>query len=217
VVPLGEALGPIPDPLVQLEKDVQKEYPDLRLIIDKGKPLLRGSFPLLHGGLVLDRFLIEVSFPEGIGKLPVVREIGGRIPKTINRHVFPSGAICTEVPELTLLRGNYSLLAYFYGPVRNYFIGQSLVEHGEPWPFGEWSHGKQGLVEAYGAVLGVSDERRIRRHLECLGHKKIKSHWQCPCGSAKLIRDCHAARVRQLHEQIPPRIARQALQRLNAG
>lgn len=205
------------DVSVYLERVVQEDYPDLRLVIDNGKPILRGSFPIVHDGQVLDRFLIEISFPDGIRKPPLIREIGGRIPRTVDRHVFSNGAICTEVPELTLLRGAYSLRSYLDGPVRNYFIGQSLVEQGKRWPFGEWSHGKSGLLEAYSTILGVPDERRIRKYLECLSHRKIKAHSKCPCGSGKPIRDCHAIRVRELHENIPSRIARQALERLNAS
>jgi hypothetical protein len=33
-------------------------------------------------------------------------------------------ARCTEVPELTLLRGDYSLLSYLEGPVSNYFLAK---------------------------------------------------------------------------------------------
>jgi hypothetical protein len=200
---------------VRLEETVQERYPDLRLTIENGTLLFRGSFPVLYEGQVLDRFLIEISFPQGITKLPIVREIGGRIPKTVHRHVFTSGALCTEVPELTMLRGNYSLLSYLDGPVRNYFIGQALVERGEPWPFGEWAHGKTGLLEAYGEILGVAGEREIRRYLDYLVHKKIKGHWACPCGSGKRLRECHADHLRELQHRIAPRIARQALERLD--
>ena len=184
------------------------------MMID-GKAALRGSFPLTQDGEVLDRFLIQVEFPDGVARLPVIREIGGRIPRTAERHVFAGGAICTEVPELTLLRGDYSLLSYLEGPVRNYFLGQTLVERGEPWPFGERAHNKPGLVDAYAEILGVSGEPAVRRYLDLLGHKKIKGHWPCPCGSGRRLRDCHDADVRKLRATVPIRIARQAVDRLN--
>lgn len=198
-----------------MERAVQEKYPDLRLVMDGDRPVLRGSFPVMHDGEVLDRFSIKITFPNGIAKPPVIREIGGRIPQMTDRHVYDGGAICTEVPELTLLRGKYSLVSYLDGPVRNYFLGQMLVERGEPWPFGEWAHGKPGLLQAYGEILGVNEEPAIRRFLDCLSHKKVKGHWDCPCGSGKRIRDCHVATLRRLHESIPPPIARQALERLD--
>lgn len=206
--------GMIPANLEQLERTICEKYPDLRLVVENGKPLFRGSFPVVHDGEVLDRFLIEISFPEGITKVPVIHEIGGRIPRTLDRHMYPSGAICAEVPELTLLRGGFSLLSYLDGPVHNFFLGQSLVERGEQWPFGQWEHGKSGLIQAYGELLGQRDEQKIRRYLDCLSHKKVKGHWPCPCDSGKPIRQCHVAVLRTLQARISPRIARQALQRL---
>lgn len=200
-----------------MERAVQEKHPDLRLVMDGDRPTLRGSLQVMNDGEVIDRFSVEITFPDGIAKLPRIREIGGRIPHHSDRHVYvnDNGAICTEVPELTLLRSKYSLVSYLDGPVRNYFLGQLLVEQGEPWPFGEWAHGKAGLLQAYGEVLGVSGEPEIRRFLDYLGHKKVKGHWVCPCGSGKQLRACHLATIRTLQESIPPSVARQALQRLN--
>jgi hypothetical protein len=198
-----------------MEQVVQEKHPDLRLVMDGNRPTFRGSFQIVNDGEVIDRFSIEITFPDGITKLPRIREIGGRIPQTPDRHVYDNGAICTEVPELTLLRGKYSLVSYLDGPVRNYFLGQLLIEQGERWPFGEWAHGKAGLLQAYAEILGVSGEPEIRRFLDCLGHKKVKGHWPCPCANGKQLRACHLDTVRKLQESVPPSIARQALDRLN--
>lgn len=194
---------------------MQEKHPDLRLVVDGNRPRFRGSFQVANDGTVIDRFVIEMTFPDGLSKLPCIEEIGGRIPKHRDRHVCDDGAICTEVPELTLLRGRYSLVSYLDGPVRNYFLGQLLVEQGRKWPFGEWDHGKLGLLQAYGEVLGVTHEPQIRRFLDCLGHKKVKEHWNCPCGSGKKIRDCHLSMIRKLQDAVSPWVARQALARLN--
>ena len=213
---MGTVRAPRPE-YVRLERDICERYPDLHLAVSPGPLMFRGTFPVIDAGGVVDRFTIEMSFPEGVNRPPTIRETGGRIPRTVDRHVFPhSGAICTDVPELTLLAGKFSLLSYLEGPVHNYFLGQSLVERGKPWPFGKWSHGRTGLLEAYGELLGLDaqDENQIRRYLNCLAHKKVKGHWQCPCGSGKAIRQCHGDQVRRLHERIPPRIAQQARERL---
>lgn len=198
-----------------LMHDVQKRYPDLRPIMDNGHPVIRGSFPIADNGEAIDRFIIEIRFPDGITKPPRIWEIGGRIPRIKDRHVFPdSGCICAEVPELTLLRG-YSFMTYLDGPVRNYFIGQALVEQGHAWPFDEWDHGKPGLLQAYGEMLGgVSGEQKIKSYLICLGHKKIKHYWPCPCLSGKQIFECHEKDLRILHARIPHKIASLALNHL---
>jgi hypothetical protein len=202
--------------ITALETDLQRAYPDLRLVVSNGHPLFRGSFAVSHDGEEIDRFLIEISFPDGVNRLPAVREIGGRIPRDSDHHInVRTGDICTDVPELVLLRGQPSLVEYLDGPVRNFFLSQIIVESGKPWPFGQWSHGKPGLLQAYGELLGVSEERQIRAYLDYLASKKAKGHWTCPCGSTKRLRDCHAKQFANLRQRIPRRIAAGALKRLN--
>lgn len=196
--------------------EVQASYPDLRLVVETGRPLLRGSFPVSHEGEEIDRFLIEVTFPDGEA-LPAVREVGGRIPREADRHVTPStGEICTDVPELILLRGKPSLVEFLDGPVRNFFLSQIIFESTGKWQFGQWDHGKDGLLEAYTELLGVSGEVQIKAYLDYLARKNPpKGHWTCPCGSTKRLRDCHGRQVTELRDRISHRIAASALKRLN--
>jgi hypothetical protein len=110
------------------------------------------------------------------------------------------GDICTDVPELILLRGQPSLVEYLEGPVRNFFLSQIIVASGKTWPFGQWDHGKKGLLQAY---------------LDYVASKNAKGHWPCPCGSMRRLRDCHAKQIAELRERIPRRIAASALKRMN--
>lgn len=199
----------------QLEATVQTEYPDLRLVIKDDRPEFRGSFPIRDETGEIDRFSIEIAFPDGVKALPAIREIGGRIPLDRDRHVnVPSGYICADVPELVMLRGEASLLSYLNGPVRNFFLSQLSVESGKGWPFSQWDHGKDGLVQAYGEMLGVTGEKIIKAYLDFVSSKEIKGHWLCPCGSGRRIRDCHFEDVKKLRERIPREIARRAFDRL---
>ena len=97
------------------------------------------------------------------------------------------------------------------GPLRNYLLGNTLVEMGEPWPFGEWSHGSQGVREFYGELLGTTDSTVIARYLAYLGKPILRGHWSCPCGSRKKVRDCHLQALRTLRTQVPAEVARAAL------
>lgn len=197
--------------------EVAAHYPDLRAVIEHGTVCIRGSFPVCDGVGVLDRFLIEITFPFDYPEsIPILREVGGRIPWHEDRHVNrANGEACPIVPEEWLLRSDHnSLLAFLNGPVRNFFLGQILVESGQPWPFGERKHGIPGLIEAYGEIVGTSDAPTVLRYLECLGREIIKGHWECPCGSTKHLRNCHLEEVKSLREKIPPRLAKQALQRI---
>jgi hypothetical protein len=198
--------------------ELTTHYPDLRVVNEHGTVYIRGNLPVMDGADVLDRFLIEIEFPFDYPEsIPVLREIGGRIPWSADRHTNrENGEACPIVPEEWLIRADHdSILAFLNGPVRNFFLGQILAEEGRPWPFGEREHGIPGLIEAYGEIVGTSDEHTLRRYLDCLSRESLKGHWECPCGSLKRLRDCHLNVIKSLGERIPPRVAQQALSRLN--
>ncbi len=207
-----------PQLLEAIRDDLERNYRDLCLIERNGTVLVCGAFPIVHDGDVLDRYRIEIEFPNDYPKtLPTVREVGGRIPWTLERHVLPfSGVACVFVGEDWLLEvgAEPSFLQYLDGPVRNFFLGQSLVEAGHPWPFGVRSHGKLGVLEAYGEWFGTVDEATIVRYLDCLSQEGLKGHWTCPCGSGRRVRHCHRDELGQLRTRIPVWLASRARQRL---
>jgi hypothetical protein len=207
-----------PELFGRTKQETEKNFPELRLVVENDTVFLRGSFKIEEDGETLDRYLIEVQFPDDYpDAIPIVCEIGGRIPRTADRHISnpKTGEICAVVPEEWLLRpDSASIQCFLSGPVRNFFIGQSLVEQGKPWPFGERGHRAQGLYEAYAELLGVSDPESIRRYLDLLSRDPIRRHWDCPCGNGKRLRDCHLEFVRTLQKKIPPSIAHRALGRL---
>src|SRR5207253_22252 len=143
---------------------------------------------------------------------PILRETGGRIPWVSHRHVNPNGVACPIVPEEWLLNPQHdSVLAFLDGPVRNFFLGQSLAERGDAWPFGERPHGRAGLLQSYGEMLGTTDQSAIPAYLDCLSRREIKGHFECPCGSGKRVRNCHLAELQKLHQKILPSVAAAAL------
>jgi hypothetical protein len=125
------------------------------------------------------------------------------------------GAACILLPdERWKVWPHGSTLLYFLDvPVRNFFLGQSLVERGDPWPFGQWSHGAEGIREYYGEVLSTNDTKVITEYLDCLSKKKIKGHWPCPCRSGKRLRDCHATLVHDLATKISRQVAAQSFEK----
>jgi hypothetical protein len=201
----------------QVEREIRERYPDLRVTVDGDQVVLRGSFPVVHEGEVLERYLIEITLPAKFPEAePMVRELGGRIPVTENRHVYTNGALCLFVPEDWFLSPDRTILTYLDGPLRNFFIGESLVARGLPRKLGERSHRVKGLLEAYGEMVGSGDPVAIRSYLEYLGRIEVKGHWDCPCGSGRRLRDCHLEHLRRLRDRAPQWIARSASARLRA-
>lgn len=192
-------------------------YPELVVVGEKGIVRIRGTFPIVHDGEVLDKFLMELRVPPNFPKeIPILREIGGRVPCIPDRHTNSNGDSCPLVPEewLLLPREKRTVLTFLDGPVRNFFLFQALKERGQPWPWGERSHGRQGLLEAYGELVGMRTETAIVKCLGYLTAKKIKGHWSCPCGSGRSLRDCHLVLVRSAQARVPRAVAASALRRL---
>jgi hypothetical protein len=190
-----------PNALDDLEKTLRSKYPTLHAFIENGECRVRGTYAVLANSDVAERYSLEIALPSNYPhSLPVVWETGGRIPRETDRHVFPDGSLCLGVP-LALwvdLRGNFSIENILEILVRNFLIGNSLIEQGEPWPYGDRPHGVAGVLEHYGEFLGTSDPLTIATFLLAIVQEKVRGHWPCPCGSGKIIRKCHKAAVEGL-------------------
>lgn len=200
----------------ELQNDLRLKYPDFTVCCAGAKIYIRGAFPVLHEGTVLDRYQIEIEWSDSDGVVPLLRETGGRVPWIADRHMSIGGMACLFVPEEWLLRSREekTVIHYLDGPVRNYFLWQSLYERAESPPWKDRPHFAPGLLEAYGEMVGMDSESAIRCCLEYLSREQIKGHWPCPCGSGKRMRDCHLTHMRGLQLKIPRHIALSALDRL---
>lgn len=200
-----------PKLLEQEKAEVQSAYPDLYFYEENGHILIRGGLPLTHEGVTLDRYLIEIELPQDYPEsIPTVREVGGQIPRTVDYHIVnDKGQACLFLPDerWKVCPPGTSLLEFLNGPVRNFFLGQSLVRRGQPWPFGQWGHGARGVHEFYTEIFGTDDLATIRTYLEYLTKKRIKGHWSCPCGSGKRLRNCHFSELQDLQAKIPRSVA----------
>jgi hypothetical protein len=202
--------------LLQKEKaSIRAQFPNLHFIVEDEKVFLRGTFPLLDGQTVVDRFAIEVEFPRRYPRdMPVVRETGGRMPWTIDRHVLPNGNTCLFVAEerWRVYPEGSSLLAFLTGPVQSFFVSQAHYEITGKWPFGQRSHGMKGIFEHYSELLGTNDTGTILRYINLLRRREVNGHHQCPCGSGQILRHCHREQLEDLRRKIPYETARQTWQ-----
>ncbi len=189
----------------RIVQEVQAAYRNLHFSTRDSVIYLRGSFPISDGKRVIDRYQIEVEFPIDFpDSLPVVREVGGRIPRNADRHIFEQdGTLCLYVAdeEGWVCPDRSDILGFLGGPVRNYFISQTAFELTGTWPFGQRSHGPQGFFEFYAEKLGTSDVRVVLRLMALMRKKEIKGHWPCPCGSRKRLRNCHLGIVREFRQR----------------
>lgn len=183
---------------------IERSYPDLVLCQVGEMIYVNGSFPVLDGdGAEITRFAISLEIPMTYPEhMPVLRETFGRIPVCFDRHVNLDGTCCVGVPfEWAITADDTSFGAFMAGPVRNYFLGQALVEQGEPWPFGERPHGATGGIEAYCELLAAPGSEECIAILTSL-HSNLKGHRLCPCGNGSKFRKCHAQMVGTLKNRV---------------
>lgn len=205
----------------QIRSDLRARYPHLHLFIEPdGSAVVRGTFPVLSPeGRVLDRYQVSIELPRDYPRsLPIVREVGGRIPWKPEYHVNADGVACVLLPDdrWRCFPEGAAFVQFLDGPVHDFFLGQSLVALGEGWPFGQWSHGADGVREYYQWLFQTEDLSTIQRYLEVLAKLNYKKHLACPCGSGQKIRRCCKARIVDLRNKIPPAIARKALETMGA-
>lgn len=194
-----------------LESLLRARYPTLHVFIENGECRLRGTYAAVDG----DRYALEIALPADYPRsLPEVWETGGRIPREIDRHVFPAnGALCLGVP-LALwiaMKCDFSVDHMLNGPIRSFLIGNSLVEEGEPWPHGDRSHGAAGILQHFGELVGTADPMVVGTLVIDLLDRKVRGHWLCPCGSGRIIRKCHREAVETLR-QAPPSMLDHAIE-----
>lgn len=189
-----------------LVRAVEDEFPGLYFEERRDQLVLAGEFQVVEDGKVLDRYEIEIDVPRGgpMAGMPVVREVGGRVPHSDDRH-NPGGVTCLMVPDEFWYRhpNGLDLIEFLRGPVLGYFIGQSIVERGGKWPYGERAHGVRGIIEFYGALVGTTNPVRVHAFLTMAAAKKVRAHWRCPCGSGRRIDACHRRVVQHLRDHLP--------------
>jgi len=201
-----------PELYKEIWKAVQDTYPELSFIERDSDVLVAGYYVLFEGSQVYDRYLIEVEMPTESPKgLPIVREIGGRIPRESDRHMEAAGKACIVLPDAFWYEHpkGMSLLDFLDGPVRGFFAGQSLIELGikDPWPVGQWGHVHVGIIDFYSGVFGTKDPEVICRYLNLLKRGTIKTRRPCPCGSGIMLQKCHLELINALRSRIPRDVA----------
>jgi hypothetical protein len=163
---------------------------------------IRGTYPVVHEGQEIARYSLCIKLPPDYPhSLPVVWETADRIPRIEDRHIsVPTGSLCIGVPAALwiALAGNFSIDRVLDIPVRNFLIGNCMIEAGEGWPYGEWAHGGKGMLQFFGETIGTDDPRIIVKLIDALINGKVRGHWPCPCGSGAIVRKCHAGAMQKL-------------------
>lgn len=180
------------------------DYPKMAVRPSLGSHLrLKGSFEFIGAhrahGLVKDAFSLQIDVPAAFPrKLPEVKEIGDRIPRTGDFHVNSDGSLCLgshlrlllKLNEMPTLVGfaERCLVPYLYATSRKLTHGGKLV-------FGELAHYGPGMLQDYAQLFGLPTADQARYALALLGKKKrIANKFPCPCGCELRLGQCRLNR-----------------------
>jgi len=175
-------------PLKHIEQ-VTTQHP--KLIYDESLNQFRGYIEVDEN----DLYKIEVDLNPFPDSFPLVKEIGERIPRLSDRHIYDSGYCCftTKAKENILLKSKVKTIPCFINEiVVPYFLNQSYYEITEEYKHGEYSHGVFGTIEGYADILKVKNVWIIYNMLLArINNYNISVNDKCYCGSRKKIKKCH--------------------------
>lgn len=183
-----------------------------------GIKIIKGRYRVLEEGACLAIFRIRIEVPPTYPRdLPVLFETGGRIPTIHDRHINSArGDACLYVPEeWKANHADQTFKTWLEVPVRHFLLGQLYYEQHGHFSHGERAHYAVGMIDAYAELLGVErSEKKMQYWLRILSAKPSKGHWDCPCGSRKIIRHCCRDQVQERRDNLDQKVAREMLGKL---
>lgn len=160
------------------------------LVYDQENDSLTGELWITND----DSYFVEIEL-EGYPKfLPKVYEVGERIPRKLDRHIYSdTGSCCfttAAIGQILLKTEIGSLLEFIDKIVVPYFWNNSFFELNDCYYDEEYSH-SLGVIEGYRDILKIDNDLLIARTISrWLENGKQKVHEPCYCGSGAPMKKC---------------------------
>lgn len=141
---------------------------------------------------------IEVHIPFESDKLPYVFDIGNAIDSNYN-HQYKDGPLCLETDFAIRIRfvDGLNLVSWMQEFVEPYFFSYEYYQRFGCFPFGERSHGIEGILQSLGDVFQETDNIKVCKILMFIYSDRYRGHLPCPCGSGKNIRIAVESNIKQ--------------------
>lgn len=146
-------------------------------------------------GQIADSYHLHVSVPPGFPReLPVVHELGNRIPRNGLYHANADGSLClgSRLRVLSKLSKSPTLLGFADRCMIPYLFAVShKLKHGGALPFGELAHGSAGELADYADLLGLKTAEQAKTAIQYLSMKEREANkLPCPCGCGHRLGKC---------------------------
>lgn len=189
-------------------EELGQTFPGIGLYEDiPGRWVIRGTLSFsatFKAATIADSFSILILLPEDYPKSPPdVQETGGRIPADF--HQYPDRTLCLGAPVEVQRRFNADprIVAFVETLLIEYLYGYAYFEKYGSMPFGELSHGAQGIREYYKEIFDIEDVQITLALLKIMADSAYRGHHPCPCGSGKILRKCHGSIMLRLIKHQP--------------
>lgn len=175
--------------------ELNKIYLGLQLIEENGNYIIKGDITINaeHNNVwLIDDYSIRIHVPGNFPqKIPTVYETSHKLPKGY-QHFLDNGALCLGVTAeiYRLLYQNPTLIFFVNTFVVNYLYSASYFIKYGTMPFGERTHGSEGIYEYYKELFKVKTNGQALEMLMFVASGNYRGHIDCPCGSGEKIRKC---------------------------
>jgi len=179
--------------------EIPLRFPKLSQAKDAaGRVIVRGEIDIVDRDCKYwESYNVEIhpvdEFPY---RYPHVYEIGGKIPKIGDWHIYDDTQRCcidVEPEEIIKCSGGLSLPDFIQNEMLPYFFNQTFRRNEGYYPNGEYAHNVHGLFQYYDQLLQTQgDPRKTLQQLMYI--QKIERPgrtFACFCGSGEKFRRCH--------------------------
>lgn len=203
----------------EIKEALEAHQPRLEATLETDCVRIAGTFVCYDADLPFDQYEIEVVVPWLFPlKEPGVWETRERIPRTVDRHVFPSnGRCCLGLWEIWLIRNRDATFARFLTThMHSYFVGQTVFECTGDWVFGEEAHSAEGIADSYFEAISFPEGSDRAHFFRLLTAPLLRTNPKCPCGSGERLSDCHKPYLKDLRRRIPAAVRKAMSKRLKS-
>jgi hypothetical protein len=176
------------------------DYPGMGLLPITGpKILIEGEFQFCAAATdrvqIVDSYRLRVTVPDAFpADLPVVEELGSKIPRKGAFHVNRDGTLCLGSPLRLLLRlsnrptlpgfASECLVPYLYAVSHKLQFGGAL-------PFSELDHDRPGELRDYMDLFSLARPDQAEQVIRLLAMKKRRANkLPCPCDCGRRLGKC---------------------------
>ncbi|MHA1360756.1 MAG: hypothetical protein ACTSRC_21755 [Candidatus Helarchaeota archaeon] len=143
---------------------------------------------------IIDSYRIIINVPAKYPReLPIIKEIGNKIPRKAEYHVNPDGSLClgSRLRLLWMISKKSSLSAFAELCLEPYLYAISYKLKYGIFPFSELDHGLPGELKDIADLLGLKSPEQAKYALHLLGMKKRQANKKpCPCGCRVRLGKC---------------------------